>query len=162
VAEFSVYRQDDLRGTFAAVIDELRRLLSLVLEQTAVPIELQERSHGIRLAVIRDLNLLKSASFVLAASAQMPMELLRSRFPAQVKLGPAERIRDLVMLQLPGIALNALPVAPRQIPCHAGQAYFELDRSGELWGQLERSGALALHVAGDLPGLELECWAIKG
>ena len=162
VAEFSVYRQDDLRGTFAAVIDELRRLLSLVLEQTAVPIELQERSHGIRLAVIRDLNLLKSASFVLAASAQMPMELLRSRFPAQVKLGPAERIRDLVMLQLPGIALNALPVAPRQIPFHAGYAYFELDRSGELWGQLERSGALALHVAGDFPGLELECWAIKG
>lgn len=162
VAEFVAYRQDDLRASFAPVVDELRRLLSLVLEQTAVPIELQERSHGVRLAVIRDMNLLKAASFVLAVSAQMPMESLRTRFPAQVKLGPAERIRDLVMLQLPGITLNALPVAPRQIPFHAGFAYFELDRGGEMWAQLEKTGALALHVAGDFPGLELECWAIKG
>lgn len=161
VADFPPYRQEDLRGSFAPVIDEVRRLLSLVLEQTAVPIELQARAHGVRLAMIRDMNLLKSASFVLAASAQMPMETLRTRFPAQVKLGPAERIRDLVMLQLPGIALNALPVAPRQIPFHAGFAYFELERGGELWAQLEKSGALALHVAGDFPGLELECWAIK-
>lgn len=161
VAEFPSYRQEDLRGSFAPVIDEVRRLLSLVLEQTAVPIELQVRAHGVRLAMIRDMNLLKSASFVLAASAQMPMETLRTRFPAQVKLGPAERIRDLVMLQLPGITLGALPVAPRQIPFHAGFAYFELERGGELWAQLEKSGALALHVGGDFPGLELECWAIK-
>jgi type VI secretion system protein ImpJ len=161
VAEFPSYRQEDLRGSFAAVIDEVRRLLSLVLEQTAVPIELQVRAHGVRLAMIRDMNLLKSASFVLAASAQMPMETLRMRLPAQVKLGPAERIRDLVMLQLPGITLSALPVAPRQIPFHAGFAYFELERGGELWTQLEKSGALALHVGGDFPGLELECWAIK-
>jgi type VI secretion system protein ImpJ len=51
---------------------------------------------------------------------------------------------------------------PRQIPYHAGFAYFELDRNGELWRQLEKSGGLALHTAGDFPGLELECWAIKG
>lgn len=162
VAAFSAYQQEDLRGSFAPVVDELRRLLSLVLEQASVPIELQTRSYGVRVAIIRDLGLLRSASFVLAVSAQMPMESLRSRFPAQVKLGPAERIRDLVNLQLPGITLHALPVAPRQIPFHAGFAYFELDRGGELWRQLEKSGGLALHVAGDFPGLELECWAIKG
>jgi type VI secretion system protein ImpJ len=161
VAEFAGYRHEDLRGSFRPLVEEVRRLLTLVLEQAAVPIELQQRAHGVRLAMIRDLNLLRTASFVLAVSAQMPMETLRSRFPAQVKLGPAERIRDLVMLQLPGIALNALPVAPRQIPFHAGFAYFELDRGGELWSQLEKTGALALHVAGDFPGLEMECWAIK-
>lgn len=162
VIEFAPYKQQDLRASFNPVFGEVRRLLSLVLEQAAVPIELQVRSYGVRVAIVRDLNLIKSASFVIAAAAQMPMETLRSRFPAQVKVGPAERIRDLVNLQLPGIALNALPVAPRQIPFHAGYAYFELDRSGELWRQLEKSGGLALHVAGDFPGLELECWAIRG
>jgi type VI secretion system protein ImpJ len=161
VAQFAQYRHDSLRESFQPVIDELRRLLSLVLEQGAVPIELQARSHGVRVAIIRDLNLLRTASLVLAASAQMPMESLRTRFPAQVKLGPAERIRDLVNLQLPGIALHALPVAPRQIPFHAGFAYFELDRGSDLWRQLEKSGGLALHVAGEFPGLELECWAIR-
>jgi type VI secretion system protein ImpJ len=162
VARFPAYQQENLRGSFAPVLEELRRLLSLVLEQNAVPIELQTRTYGVRVAIIRDLELLKSASFILAASAQMPLETLRSRFPAQVKVGPAERIRDLVNLALPGIALSALPVVPRQIPYHAGFAYFELDRNGELWRQLEKSGGLALHTAGDFPGLELECWAIKG
>ena len=58
--------------------------------------------------------------------------------------------------------LRLLPVAPRQIPYNAGYHYFELDTGGELWRQLEKSSGLALHVAGDLPGLAMECWAIRG
>ena len=72
-----------------------------------------------------------------------------------------EKLRDLVNLQLPGIALKPLPVAPRQIPFHAGFNYFEMDRSGEMWKQLEKSGGLAMHIAGEFPGLEMECWAIR-
>ncbi len=64
-------------------------------------------------------------------------------------------------LALPGIALQALPVAPRQLPFHAGHFYFELDRGGELWKQLEKTGNLAMHIAGDFPSLELELWAIR-
>jgi type VI secretion system protein ImpJ len=53
-------------------------------------------------------------------------------------------------------------VAPRQIPYHAGFNYFELDtRNNELWKQLEASGGLAMHIAGEFPGLELEFWAIR-
>jgi len=55
-----------------------------------------------------------------------------------------------------------LPVAPRQIPFHAGCHYFELERGGDLWKQLERSGGMALHIGGEFPGLELELWAIRG
>jgi len=161
-ADLPAYRHDALRESFMPLGSELRRLLSMPLEQTAVPIELQARKSGVHVAIISDPSLLKSASFVLAVSAQMPLETLRTRFPAQVKLGPVERIRDLVTLQLPGIALNPMPVAPRQIPFNAGFAYFELDRGSELWRQLEKSAAMALHVAGDFPGLEMECWAIRG
>jgi type VI secretion system protein ImpJ len=134
----------------------------MVLEQTAISIELQDRRYGVKVAVIADLELVKTASFVLAVAAQVPSELLRSRFPTQVKIGPVERIRDLVNLQLPGIPLHPLPVAPRQIPFHAGSNYFELERGGELWKQLERSGGLAMHIGGEFPGLELEFWAIRG
>ena len=94
--------------------------------------------------------------------AQMPADALRVRFPTQVKIGPVERIRDLVNLQLPGVTLRPLPVAPRQIPYHAGFNYFELEtRGNELWKQLETSGGLAMHIAGDFPGLELQFWAIR-
>jgi type VI secretion system protein ImpJ len=86
---------------------------------------------------------------------------MQQTFPRQVKLGPADRIRDLVNLNLPGLGIRLLPVAPRQIPYHADFHYFTIERSGELWKQLEASRALALHVAGEFPGLELECWAIR-
>jgi len=132
-----------------------------VLERNAVQIELVDRSHGVRTAVFPDPELARTANFVLAVNAQMPAEQLRMRFPAQSKLGPSDRLRDLVNLQLPGVALRSLPTAPRQLPFHAGFHYFELDRGGELWKQLEKSGSLALHVAGEFPALELELWAIR-
>jgi type VI secretion system protein ImpJ len=72
-----------------------------------------------------------------------------------------ERIQDLVNLQLPGIGIQAMPVAPRQIPYHAGFTYFELDRSSELWRALKTSGGVAIHRAGEFPGLALEFWAIR-
>ena len=92
----------------------------------------------------------------------MPSEDLRRRFPAQVKIGSVEKIRDLVNLQLPGIGLQAMAVAPRQIPYHAGFAYFELDRTHELWRSLKGSGGIAIHQSGDFPNLAMELWAIRG
>jgi type VI secretion system protein ImpJ len=160
---FPEYLHDDQQRCFKAVMDDLRQSLSMVMEQTAIPIELQDRKYGIRVAIIPDLELQRSAMFVLAVAAQLPGEALRARFPTQTKIGPVERIRDLVNLQLPGVGLRPLPVAPRQIPYHAGFNYFELDtRNNELWKQLESSGGLAMHMAGEFPGLELEFWAIRG
>jgi type VI secretion system protein ImpJ len=133
-----------------------------VLEQSAIRIDLHDRKHGVRVAVIPDVELRRNATFVLAAQSQMPSEALRARFPTQVKIGPVERIRDLVNLALPGVVLTPMPVAPRQIPFHTGATYFELEtRNSDLWRQLEQSGGVAMHIAGDFPGLELAFWAIR-
>ena len=159
--DYPLYRHDDLRSSFLPLVEDLRRMLSTVLERAALQIDLLDRNYGVRTAVIPDAELARSATFVLAANAQVPAEQLRVRLPAQSKLGPVERIRDLVNLQLPGVPLHCLPAAPRQLPFHAGFHYFEIERGGELWKQLERNGSLALHVAGEFPGLELELWAIR-
>jgi type VI secretion system protein ImpJ len=159
---YPVYRHDDLAGSFGPVIADIRRSLSMVLERNAIPIELQERAYGLRVATIPDSDLVKTARFVLAAKAQLQPERLQASLPTLVKIGPVERIRDLVNLNLPGIVLRSLPVAPRQIPYHAGFLYFELERSGDLWKVTEQSRALAMHIAGEFPGLELEFWAVRG
>ena len=104
----------------------------------------------------------KQAVFVLAVRADMPADDLLRRFPLTVKIGSVEKIKDLVNLALPGITLRPLPVAPRQIPYHAGFAYFELERGSPHWADLETSGGIAIHVGGNLPGLQLEFWAIRG
>jgi type VI secretion system protein ImpJ len=97
-------------------------------------------------AVVPDRELLRSATFVLAVNAHMPPEALRGGFPAQVKIGSVEKIRDLVNLQLPGIGLRPLPVAPRQLPFYAGYTYFELDKAGEYWKLLSNSVGFAMHI----------------
>ena len=160
-ATYPKYLHPQPEKCFPQLMGELRASLSTVLETTAIPIELQARKYGVHVAIIPDQELIRTAGFVLAVNAQVPAEQLRARFPSQTKLGPVEKLRDLVNMQLPGIALKPLPVAPRQIPFHAGFNYFELDRGGELWKQLEKSGGLAMHIAGEFPGLEMECWAIR-
>ncbi len=159
--QFQTYRHDALRASFEPVINALRACLSVVMEQNAIPIPLAHKKFGISVASVADQTLFDSAAFVLAARADVPPEELRRRFPAQLKIGPVEKIRDLVNLQLPGVALHPMPVAPRQIPYHAGFAYFELDRSSDLWRGLKGSGGIAIHQAGEFPNLAMELWAIR-
>lgn len=160
--DFPPYQHNDQENTFSPLMKELRRSLSMVLEQGAISIPLEERKYGVRVAAFADKNLLHTAQFVLAIKADVAQEMLQSTFPSQVKIGPVEHIRQMVNSGLPGISLRLLPVAPRQIPYHAGFTYFELDRTSSYWKGLEQSSAFAMHVSGDFPGLELEFWSIKG
>lgn len=160
--QFPPYRHEALRESFEPVIAALRNSLSAVMEQTAVPIPLQQRRYGVWVAVVPDLTLLDTAAFVLAAKADMKSEDLRRQLPSQSKIGPVEKIRDLVNLQLPGIAVAPMPVAPRQIPYNAGYLYFEFDKRSPMWRELKTSGGIAFHFGNEFAGLDLQLWAIRG
>ncbi|MBB3228143.1 type VI secretion system protein ImpJ [Luteibacter sp. Sphag1AF] len=158
---FPPYRHDRLRESFDPLIAALRLSLSAVLEQTAVPVPLQQRKYGVWVGRVADATLLDNASFVLAAKADIAATDMRRRLPTQSKIGPVEKIRDLVNLQLPGIAVASLASAPRQIPYHAGYQYFELDTASPMWKTLRTSGGIALHVGNGFDGLTLELWAVR-
>lgn len=158
---FPGYLHDDLQASFTPVIATLRNSLSMVYEQTAVALKLVDKKYGIRVAEIADRSLIGSAMFVISARADVPEDALRTHLPAQIKIGPVERIRQLVNAAMPGIAMKPLPVAPRQIPFHSGYTYFQLDPQSDFWNELKHSGGFALHIGGDFPGLELEFWAIR-
>jgi len=159
--EFPTYQHQDLQATYRPIFDSLRKSLSMVLESTAIALPLKKKRYGIHVAAIADRTLLKSSSFVLAVKADIPSEEIRQNFPAQVKIGAVEQIQELVNALLPGIRMRALPVAPRQIPYHAGYVYFELERGGEYWEKLQVSGGIAVHIGGEFPGILMEFWAIK-
>lgn len=159
--EIPVYDHEDLAGCFEPLMSELRHALSAVLEQTAISIELQLKKYGIHKATIEDRQLLDEAYFVLAVKADMPTEEIRNLIPLQAKIGSPDKIADLVKLQIPGVAMDPLPVAPRQIPFHAGFQYFELDKRGDMWKQIRDAGSLALHAGGNFPGIAFELWAIR-
>lgn len=160
-ADFGIYDHDDLESTYKPLMTEIRRTLTAVLEQTAVPIPLLDRGRGVYVGEIHDEGLIREATFVLAAFADLPADQLRNSLPMQIKVGAVEKIRDLVMSHLPGIAVQPLPVAPRQIPFHAGYTYFELERNSEQWKDVSISSVIAMHLSGDFPGISLEMWAIR-
>ena len=156
------YVHEQLRESFEPLIAALRIIFGTVIDPVALAIPIEPKKYGLSLAVVADRTLFKSAVFILAVRADIAAEEVRKRFPAQLKIAPAEKIRDHVNLGLPGITLQPVPVAPRQIPYHAGFVYFELDQASELWSQLSSSGGIGMHVAGEFPGLTMELWAIRG
>ncbi len=160
--EFGSYRHEELNEAFDIVIATLTSELTAQLEERAVLIPLKEAKFGVRLAQIADSSLLTGANFVLAASASLPPDRLGQQVVYQTKIGSVARIADLVNNNLPGVELRILPQAPHQIPFYADNVYMELDRSGERWSEVCSEGGLALHVAGNIPDLELALWAIRG
>ncbi len=160
--DLPAYEHDQLAAGLLPLEATLRRYLGTVLQPRAIPLPIQKQQYGLLTAALPDPGLLEDADFILAISAQMPVDKLHQLFLQQVKIASMERLNELVRLQLPGIPLAPLPVAPRHLPYHAGFSYFQLDRSHTSWQQMMHNTAgFGFHIAGDYPGLEMQFWAIR-
>jgi type VI secretion system protein ImpJ len=159
--EYPAYQHDNLRASFRMLEETLRRSLSTVLQPRAVSLPIVRQQYGMLTAAVQDRKLLASADFILAVRARMPLEKLRQQFVQQAKVASMEKLGELVGLQLPGIPLSPLPVAPRHLPFHAGFTYFQLDRTHSSWQMMRDTAGFGFHIAGDFPELELQFWAIR-
>ncbi len=155
------YHHEMPTDAFQSLMTHLRQSLSIVLEPRAVSIPLEKRRHGVMVATILEPSLFESADFIVAVRARMPLDELRRLFIQQTKVASAEKIRDLIALQIPGIPLIPLPVAPRHLPYHAGYVYYQLDQSSDAWRMLQHASGVAFHVAGAFDDLELQFWAVR-
>ncbi|MHA6198508.1 type VI secretion system baseplate subunit TssK [Pseudomonas wadenswilerensis] len=161
--EFPAYRHDHPKDTFLMLEQTLRRLLGTVLQPRAVSLPLVRQANGMLTAQVNDSDLIDSADFILAVNARMPLERMRHLFLQQAKVASVQALHDLIRLQLPGIPLSPLPVAPRHLPFHAGFTYFQLDRTATSWQKLmpEGTSSFAFHISGEFPELQLQFWAIR-
>lgn len=155
------YQHDNLTETFGVAMQRLRKALGTLLAPRAVNLPFSQ-TDGIYVALINDISLLQSATFVLAVKSQLPHEALQRQFVQQSKISSVERIRNVVSVQVPGVPLVVLHTAPRQIPYHANYVYFSLDKSTPGWAEILKQNSLAMHVSGSFPELDLQLWAIRG
>ncbi|OLQ84317.1 type VI secretion system-associated protein [Vibrio ponticus] len=160
-ASLPTYNHELPSESFKPLIRNLRQSLSVVLEPRAMSIQLEKRKYGLMVAPIHDSTLMNDAEFIIAVKARMPLNDLRRLFTQQTKVSSVEKIRELISLQLSGIPLVALPVAPRQLPYHAGYTYYQLDKTSPAWATLNHSSGFAFHVAGEFEDLDLQFWAIR-
>ena len=156
-----VYDHRNLTKSFHTVIPELRRALNTVLTPRAQNLPLRFND-GIWMATVNDPSLLQSATFILAVRARIPHDKLRVQFIQQSKVSSSAHIRNVVSVQVPGIPLRSLTVAPRQLPYHEGYVYFELDKTAPAWQDVIKASAFALHISGQFPDLDLQLWAVRG
>ncbi|WP_296231157.1 type VI secretion system baseplate subunit TssK [Pseudomonas sp. UBA4617] len=159
--EYPAYHHTALRTSFQPLQDALRRALSTVLQPRAVSLPLETLDYGVMKATLDDRRLIDEADFVIAVGAHLQPQVLRQMFVQKAKITSLESLEELVPLQLPGIPLTPLPVAPRDLPFHAGFSYFELDRRDPAWACMKTANGFGIHIAGDFPGLELQFWAIR-
>lgn len=159
--DYPAYQHSALRPSFKLLEDTLRRVLSTVLQPRAISLPLQAHDYGVLTTPLDDRRLIDQAEFILAVRASLPPETLRQQFIQKAKVTSLEALNDLVPLQLPGIPLLPLPVAPRDLPFHAGFCYFELDRRNAAWATMQESNGFGFHIAGEFPSLEMQFWAIR-
>ncbi|WP_436893285.1 type VI secretion system baseplate subunit TssK [Siccibacter turicensis] len=155
------YDHARLYQSIRPLVEDVHELLNQILVRAGQVIPLHEKGHGIWSASVMPHELRSFSNLVLAVNAQLPADVLLQQFFAQVKISAPQQLHDLVRSHLPGLLLQSLPVPPRQIPYSAGYVYFELQKSGAFWEHIAAAGAIALHVAGDFPGLRMEMWGIR-
>ncbi|TCP91175.1 type VI secretion system protein ImpJ [Cricetibacter osteomyelitidis] len=141
---------------------DVKSYLSVVSNAKALPLPITAHQYGIYTAQVKDNSLYRDAEFIIAVKARLQPELLRTQFVQQTKISSIEQINKLVHLQLPGIPLQSLPVAPRYLPYHSGFVYFQLDKTSPYWNSVISSAGFGFHIAGNYPDLEIEFWAIRG
>lgn len=161
MGDMPVYDHRNLKECYQHLMSNLRISLSTILEQRIIRIDLSKKDSATYVAQTPNPQILETADFILAVKADMPNEHLRHKLPSTMKISTVEQIGELVAYHLPGIKLNALSVAPRELPYHNGYVYFELDKQTELWERFDDSSGMAFHIAGDFPNIDLEFWAIK-
>jgi type VI secretion system protein ImpJ len=155
------YDHANLTGTFQQLDLKLRALLETVIPHRCIAIPLEKSSATMSQAKLPDGTLLEGSEFFVAVAADVPEDKLVKEFPAKAKVSSLDRVHQLLMMAVPGLALRHVPNPPEAIPLQPGRTYFRLDRTGEHWDAIRSSHSFAFHVPPDFVGLKLELMAIK-
>ncbi len=157
---YQSYDHDNLDGTFAPVLTDIQRFLSVDISR-AIRLDIVERAANAFLATVTDRNLFRASTFVLEVAAKRSLTEIQNQFPALFKIGPNTRMDEIVHAHLPGIPLIHVPTPPAQIRAISSHVYFIFDRMSPLWPEFSAASGIGMHFSGDWPGLELTLWVIK-
>jgi type VI secretion system protein ImpJ len=155
------YVHSNLSESFQEVIEVLKNMLSMVIEQGATALTIEKRKYAINVIKIPDKELLKNSSFILSVTANMSTDKLKESLMSHLKMGNIENIRHLVNYHLSGYTIKSLPSPPREIPYRMNNLYFSIELNNEELVELDKSGGFAFHMAHELEDVEYSLWVIR-
>jgi type VI secretion system protein ImpJ len=156
------YNHKRQKESFEILFNELRDMLSMVMEQNSVKLDLELRKYGVWVAKLKDKSFITEGTFILSATSNISTDKLKKALLDNLKAYTIEKIRELVNYQIGGFKLKPLSTAPRQIPYRVNYVYFNIELTQNDKQELLGSGGLAFHRTGDeIDGLEYHLWAIR-
>ncbi|MFW0766422.1 type VI secretion system baseplate subunit TssK [Trabulsiella odontotermitis] len=154
-----IYSHNEPHNGYFTLFAALRRALSLVIEAPAVALPFSERGDNIYLC--QNDPQLRLEKLIFTVTTNLPADTVRTYFPAQTKLGPVEKIVQLIDLQLPGVRMLPMASPPRHIPYYPNSVYFEVDNADAMYREMMSGSAIALSIVGDFPELRFEAWGLR-
>lgn len=161
LSENFTYKHEDIGGSYNKIIEELKDMLSMVLEQNSISLPIEERKYGIQVVKIKDKKMLKTSQFIFAVSADASTEKIKTILMTNLKMGSIETVRELVNYHLVGFKIKPLSSPPREIPYRVNHLYFQVELTNENRVELERSGGFAFHLSAGLPNVTYALWSIR-
>jgi type VI secretion system protein ImpJ len=155
------YRHEELGELFDELDKKIKQYLEVVVSERYTVIPLTRKDESMYEGTIADIGLLESAHFYLGVSAEIPESRLIAEFPLQAKIISPDKIARLVGGNLPGVALNFVPLPPAVIPRKAGLVYFRLDAKGDRWDFIKEAKAISVYAPPrQFPGFAVELIAV--
>lgn len=160
VRDYAPYDHDDPAAVFEPLLRDIDEYLRTPLRRGVQRLELRQIADNAYEHRIVDRKMFQDSSFVLEVAAERSLPDIQAQIPHLLKIGPSNRMKELIQAALPGIALMWRPVPPQQIKIVNDHVYFFLDKTSPLWPDFSSAPKIALHFAGDWPQLDLVLWAI--
>lgn len=155
------YDHFDQTTSFENILNELKSMLTMVLEQNSVSLPIEERKYGIYIVPMKDKELVNNSSFIFSVNADLSAEKIRDILVTGLKMGTIETIKNLVNYHLVGFKIKALSNPPKEIPYRINHLYFKLELTDKNKIELTKSAGFAFHLSSTLPNVSYALWAIK-
>jgi type VI secretion system protein ImpJ len=155
------YNHFEQFSSFTKILEELKTMLTMVLEQNSIALNVEKRKYGIYIAPIKDKQIVNNSTFIFAVSADISASKIKELLVSSLKLGTIETIKNLVNYHLVGFKIRTLASPPKEIPYKVNYLYFSIELSEENKKELLKSSGFAFYLSDDVPNIKYTIWAIK-
>ena len=150
------YEHDDLAGCFDVLDRHIRTHLELVVPSGRIAIPLAQDRPYYFSAAIADQRCFGPSRWFLGIRARAHPAEIASRVPTHVKVCGKPFLEETVRRAVAAAGLTSLPVPPAAVVPRADWQYFQVDRSGNAWLSIAKTGEIGVYVPDLMPEAEVE------
>lgn len=160
INEWVKYKHEDLTNTFTHLHKQVQFMLQARINQQAIQIPLSQHPNGISKGLLSNNQLIKNARFILTVKTDSHPQHLVGELIHQIKIAASSQIDSIIKLQLRGLKLNPLNIAPAVIPYDQHACYFEFNTQDENWEKIVSEQELCLYITKDYKNINLHLWLL--